>query len=220
VLRAAARLSVVVLLAAPAVFVTPTPCSACSCVLRTPKHLLHHADAAFVGTVIAEQPIDATTTVQTFAVQGVFKGALGASVNVIEPIGPGGGSTCGIAYPRDTRVAVVLYHQGDGWTTDSCSLVSLADLETVAPSPVPPRSGPSPSSMPTVTPLPPAPSPGLGWQAAVLGLLVGVAGIALALSLAGRRGRALGTEDPGSVDAEGPEEPPADPTTADRADPS
>ena len=219
-LRAAARLSVVVLLAASAEFVTATPCSACSCIPRTPKQLLHHADAAFVGTVVAEQPIDTTTTVQTFAVQGVFKGALGATVNVIEPIGSGGGSTCGIAYALGARVAVVLSRQGDGWTTDSCSLVSLADLEAVAPSPVPPRSGPSPSSMPTVTPLPPAPSPGLGWQAAVLGLLVGVAGIALALSLAGRRGRALGTEDPGSVDAEGPEEPPADPTTADRADPS
>jgi hypothetical protein len=209
---------VVVLLAAPAVFVTATPCSACSCVLRTPKQLLHHADAAFVGTVIAEQSIDATTTVQTFAVQGVFKGALGASVNVIEPIGPGGGSSCGIAYPRDTRVAVVLYHQGDGWTTDSCSLVSLADLAAVAPSPLPPRPGPSPSSAPTATPLPQAPSGGLRWQAVVLGLLVGVAGIALVLSLGGRNGRTRGTDAPGSVEGEGPEEPPAEPTAADPAD--
>jgi len=209
VLRAAARLAVVVLLAAPAVFGTATPCSACSCVPRTPKELLRRADAAFVGTVVAEQQIEPTTTVQTFAVEGVFKGALDASVNVTEPIGSGGGSTCGVAYPRDTRVAVVLFRQGDGWTTDSCSLVSLADLEAVAPSPRQPRPGPSPSPSAVVPPPPPASSPGLGWQAVVLGLLVGVAGIALVLSLAGRSGRPRGTAPVGSIDAGGADEPPA-----------
>jgi len=213
VLRAAARLAVVVLLAAPAVFGTATPCSACSCVPRTPKELLRRADAAFVGTVVAEQQIEPTTTVQTFAVEGVFKGALDASVNVTEPIGSGGGSTCGVAYPRDTRVAVVLYRQGDGqgdgWTTDSCSLVLLADLEAVAPSPHQPRPGPSPSPSAVVPPPPPASSPGLGWQAVVLGLLAGVAGIALALSLGGRSGRPRGTAPVGSIDTEGADEPPA-----------
>jgi hypothetical protein len=209
VLRAAARLAVVVLLAAPAVFGTATPCSACSCVPRTPKELLRRADAAFVGTVVAEQQIEPTTTVQTFAVEGVFKGALDASVNVTEPIGSGGGSTCGVAYPRDTRFAVVLYRQGGGWTTDSCSLVSLADLEAVAPSPHQPRPGPSPSPSAVVTPLPPGSSPGLGWQAAMLGLLVGVAGIALALSLGGRSGRPRGTAPVGSIDTEGADGPPA-----------
>ena len=208
-LRAAARLAVVVLLAAPAVFGTATPCSACSCVPRTPKELLRRADAAFVGTVVAEQQIEPTTTVQTFAVEGVFKGALDASVNVTEPIGSGGGSTCGVAYPRDTRVAVILFRQGDGWTTDSCSLVSLADLEAVAPSPHPPRPGPSPSPSAVVPPPPPASSPGLGWQAVVLGLLVGVAGIALALSLGGRSGRPRGTAPVGSTDTEGTDESPA-----------
>ena len=215
-LRAAARLAVVVLIAGPAVFGTATPCSACSCVPRTPKELLRRADAAFVGRVVAEQQIEPTTTVQTFAVEGVFKGALAASVNVTEPIGSGGGSTCGIAYPRDTRVAVVLYRQGDGqgdrqgdgWTTDSCSLVSLADLEAVAPSPHQPRPGPSPSPPAVVPPPPPESSPGLGWQAVVLGLLVGVAGIALALSLGGRSGRPRGAPV-GSIDTEGGDGPPA-----------
>jgi len=215
VLRAPARLAVVVLLAAAAVFVGATPCSACSCVLRTPKELLRRADAAFVGTVIAEQQIEPTTTVQTFAVEGVFKGTLGGSVDVTEPIGSGGGSTCAIAYPRGSRVAVVLYRQGDGWTTDSCSLVSVAALASVAPSPHPPRPGPSPSPSAGATPPPAESSPGLGWQAAVLGLLVGVAAIALALSLGGRSGRPRGTTSVGSVDIEGPDEPaapdPADP---------
>ena len=222
-LRAAARLAVVVLLAAPAVFGTATPCSACSCVPRTPTELLRRADAAFVGTVVAEQQIEPTTTVQTFAVEGVFKGALAASVNVTEPIGSGGGSTCGVAYPRDTRVAVVLYRQGDGqgggWTTDSCSLVSLADLEAVAPSPHQPRPGPSPSPSAVVPPPPPASSPGLGWQAVVLGLLVGVAGIALALSLGGRSGRPRGTAPVGSIDTAGADEPPV-PDPADPPEPT
>jgi len=209
VLRAAARLAVVALLAVPAVFGTATPCSACSCVPRTPKELLRRADAAFVGTVVAEQQIEPTTTVQTFAVEGVFKGALDASVNVTEPIGSGGGSTCGVVYPRDTRVAVVLYRQGGGWTTDSCSLVSLADLEAVAPSPHQPRPGPSPSPSAVVPPPPPGSSPGLGWPAAMLGLLVGVAGIALALSLGGRSGRPRGTPPVGSIDTEGGDGPPA-----------
>ena len=211
-LRAAARLSVVVLLATPALFVIATPCSACSCVLRTPRQLLHRADAAFVGTVVAEQPVDATTTVQTFAVEGVFKGTLGPSVNVIEPI-VSGGSSCGIAYPRDTRVAVVLYRQGDGWTTDMCSFVSLARLEAVAPSPLPPRPGPSPSGLPTVAPPVAVPTRGLGWQAVVLGLLVGIAGIALAVSLGGRNGRSRATSplDPaeGAGRDDSPPEPPA-----------
>jgi hypothetical protein len=219
VLRAAARLAVVVLLAAPAVFGTATPCSACSCVPRTPTELLRRADAAFVGTVIAEQQIEPTTTVQTFAVEGVFKGALAASVNVTEPIGSGGGSTCGVAYPRDTRVAVVLYRQGDGWTTDSCSLVSLADLEAVAPSPRQPRPGPSPSPSAVVPPPPPASSPGLGWQAVVLGLLVGMAGIALLLSLGGRSGRPRGTTPVGSIDTAGADEPPV-PDPADPPEPT
>ena len=208
-LRAAARLAVVALLAVPAVFGTATPCSACSCVPRTPKELLRRADAAFVGTVVAERQIEPTTTVQTFAVEGVFKGALDASVNVTEPIGSGGGSTCGVAYPRDTRVAVVLYRQGGGWTTDSCSLVSLADLEAVAPSPHQPRPGPSPSPSAVVPPPPPGSSPGLGWPAGMLGLLVGVAGIALALSLGGRSGRPRGTPPVGSIDTEGGDGPPA-----------
>jgi hypothetical protein len=209
VLRAAARLAVVALLAVPAVFGTATPCSACSCVPRTPKELLRRADAAFVGTVVAEQQIEPTTTVQTFAVEGVFKGALDASVNVTEPIGSGGGSTCGIAYPRDTRVAIVLYRQGGGWTTDSCSMVSLADLEAVAASPHQPRPGPSPSPSAGAPPPLPGSSPGLGWQAAMLGLLVGVAGIALALSLGGRSGRPRGTDPVGSIDTEGADGPPA-----------
>src|SRR5207249_10566266 len=88
---------------------------------RTPKQLLHHADAAFVGTVVAEQPVDATTTVQTFAMQAVFKGALGATLNAPEPIGPAGGSSCGIAYALRSLAPVVLSRHGHGLPTDSSS---------------------------------------------------------------------------------------------------
>src|SRR5947209_3373127 len=79
-----------------------------------------------------------------------------------------------------------------------------------------------PSPSPTVLPFPPGVSHGLGWPAVVLGLLVGVAGIALALSLGGRSGRTHGRPALGSVETEGsdeqPAEPPADP--ADRPGPN
>jgi hypothetical protein len=204
-------LSLVVLLAAPAVVLNASPCSACSCVPQTPKRLLRDADAAFVGTVIDEQAIDPVTTVQTFDVEGVFKGTLGPTVQVIAPIGPGGGNTCGVLYARDTRVAVILHRQGDGWTSDLCSFVELSDLEKVASSPVAPRAEPSGSGSPTpVAPASSGSGHGLGWGTAVLGLLLAVAVIALALSLGGRRERGRGTSPLEA--AEQPEHgPPADP---------
>jgi hypothetical protein len=194
---------------APALVFGASPCAACSCVPRTPGQLLRHADAAFVGEVVDQQVIDEVTTVQTFRVRSVFKGTLGPTVRMIAPLGSGGGSSCGILYGAG-EVAVILHRLGDGWTTDACSRITTAQLAKVAPSPVPPVPEPSGSSTPvaTVAPAEEA-SGGLGWQAAVLGLLVGVAAIALALSLGGRRDRA---GEPSLGDpAEPPEEGPADP---------
>jgi len=89
---------------------------------------------------------------------------------------------------------VILHRQGDGWTSDLCSFVELSDLEKVAPSPVPPRAGPSGSGSPTpVVPESSGSGHGLGWGTAVLGLLLAVAAIALALSLGGRPERGRGT---------------------------
>jgi hypothetical protein len=175
---------------APALVFGASPCAACSCVPRTPEQLLRHADAAFVGEVVDQQVIDEVTTVQTFRVRSVFKGTLGPTVQMIAPLGSGGGSSCGILYGAG-EVAVILHRLGDGWTTDACSRITTVQLAKVAPSPVPPVPEPSGSATPVVTVAPTEDaSGGLGWQAAVLGLLVGVAAIALALSLGARRDRA------------------------------
>jgi hypothetical protein len=209
VLRQVARASVVLVMLAPALVFGASPCAACSCVPRTPEQLLRHADAAFVGEVVDQQVIDEVTTVQTFRVRSVFKGTLGPTVQMIAPLGSGGGSSCGILYGAG-EMAVILHRLGDGWTTDACSRITTAQLASVAPSPAPPVPEPSGSSTPIVTGVPSDDaSGGLGWQAVVLGLLVGVAAIALALSLGGRRDRA--GEPPLGDPAEPPEEGPADP---------
>jgi hypothetical protein len=210
VFRQVARASVVLVMLGPALVLSASPCAACSCVPRTPEQLLRRAEAAFVGEVVDQQVIDEATTVQTFRVRSVFKGTLGPTVQVIAPLGSGGGSSCGILYGAG-EVAVILHRLGDGWTTDVCSRITTAQLARVAPSPVPPVPEPSGSSTPVVTVAPAGDtSGGLGWQAVVLGLLVGIAAIALALSLGGRRDRATVSPpgDPTEPPGEGPADPP------------
>ena len=85
-LRAVARLSIVVLLAGPVVALTASPCGACNCTPRTSTQLFRRADAAFVGSAIGQDAINEVTTVQTFSVRSVSKGELGATVPVIQPI--------------------------------------------------------------------------------------------------------------------------------------
>jgi hypothetical protein len=185
--RAVLRLSLVALLAGPTLVLTASPCVACSCAPQSPKHVFREADAAFVGSVVGQEAIDQTTTVQTFAVRSVYKGRLGETVQVIAPIGSGGGDTCGVLFGAG-KVAVILHRQGDGWTTDLCSRITVRKLAAVGPSPVHPS--PEPSATPTSLPTPSdGGSGGLGWPAVVIGLLLGVAAIAAALSLGGRRDR-------------------------------
>jgi len=211
VLRAVARLSLVVLVAGPALVLTSPPCAACTCTPRTPKQLFRHADAAFVGSVTEQQSVDASTTIQTFGVRSVFKGTLGPSVDVIVPIGSGGGDTCGILYGAG-EVAVILHRMGDGWTTDICSRITAAQLAAVGPTPTHPAPEPTPSSLPTAPPTGES-GTGLGWRAIVLGLFLGVAAIAAALSLGGRRDR---TSPPREAEATG-EAPEAVGSTSDPA---
>jgi hypothetical protein len=185
--RALARCVLLVLLAVPAVVSAASPCAACSCAPRSPERVFRHADAAFVGSVVAEQVIDPTTTVQTFEVRTVYKGPLGPTVDVIAPIGTGGGSTCAVLYGPG-EVAVILYRQGDGWTTDACSRITAEQLHRLASSPAHPS--PSPVATPTVSLVPAARGPGgVGWPTAILGLLAGIGAIAAALAVATRRGR-------------------------------
>jgi hypothetical protein len=171
----------------PAVVSAASPCAACSCAPRSPERVFRDADAAFVGSVVDEQVIDPTTTLQTFEVRSVFKGALGPTVNVIAPIGSGGGSTCAVLYGPG-EVAVILHREGDGWTTDACSQITARQLHRLAPSPAHPSA--SPVATPTVSEVPaPGGSAGVGWPTAIVGLLAGIAVIAATLAFATRRER-------------------------------
>jgi hypothetical protein len=189
--RVLARSVLILALAVSAFVSTAPPCAACSCVPRSPERLFRHADAAFVGSVVGQQAIDQVTTVQTFAVRSVFRGPLGATVDVIEPIGSGGGDTCGVLFgPGD--VAVILYRQGDGWTTDVCSRITVAELTRVGPPPLHPPVGSASTATPTAAVSQSAGS-GVGWRGAAVGLLAGIAAIALMLSVASRRDRPAAT---------------------------
>jgi hypothetical protein len=189
--RVLARSILILALAVPAFVSTAPPCAACSCAPRSPERVFRRADAAFVGSVVGQQALDQVTTVQSFAVRSVFKGPLGATVDVIEPIGSGGGNTCGILFgPGD--VAVILYRKGDGWTTDVCSRITVAELTRVGPPPVHPAVASGSTATPTATVSQHAGS-GVGWRATAVGLLTGIAAIALMLSVASRRGRSPAT---------------------------
>jgi hypothetical protein len=211
-LRAIARLTLVVLVLGPTVVLTASPCAACSCVPQTPRRLFRDADAAFVGSVVGEQAVDERTTLQTFRVRSVYKGELGSTVQVIAPLGSGGGSSCGILFGPG-EVAVILHRirdgQGSEWTTDVCSRITIVQLTRVAPRPTSPP--PTPSPTPTLAPAPASGSDaGLGWSAVLIGLLAGVAAIALVLSFQGRRDRSGATAlaDPHEPVVEDPGDPP------------
>jgi hypothetical protein len=185
--------------------VTASPCLACGCTARTPRQILRQSDAAFVGRVVDQRAVDAQTTVQTFQVEGVYKGLLGPSVDVVAHLGAGGGSDCAVLFPEGTNVAVMLRHEGDAWTTDGCSLLTWAQLRRAGPPPSPPLPQVSGSATPTaIEAAPSAPaagSSGLRWQAAVAGALLGIAAIALVLSHESRRAARARPDPPGDPDA-------------------
>ena len=130
--RPLVRIVALLLVSGTCLVATASPCFACGCVPQTPKQVLRRADAAFVGEVTSQRPLDAMTTVQTFRVDAVYKGALYSSVDVVASMGAAGGSDCAILFPSGSQVAVVLQQQGDHWISDACSLLTMAQLRRVA----------------------------------------------------------------------------------------
>lgn len=122
--------------------------AACSCVGFGPQEAAEAADAVFAGTVVADRPIGAepgrpfAATVPfpeqfgqrmfTFAVDGVAKGDVATSVDVLAG---GDGASCGMSFGMDERWLVFTTFDGGTHTTGLCSGNLL--LEGGADSPLP-----------------------------------------------------------------------------------
>ena len=212
VLRRAGSVVLPAVLAAGFLLVTASPCSACSCLGRSPSRILRDADVAFVGTVVGERGLSDTTTIQVFEVEVAYKGDVTETMEIVMPIGPRGASSCGIMYSRGQRVAMAAYRAESGFlTTDVCSVMSPADLENVG------GPGLSPSPDPELEPSGWQDFQGVNaglpaWAVAGLGAVGGAALIAGAMWVGERRGRRKAGSEPaepgmGPSD-EAPEAPP------------
>ncbi|MEO5986294.1 MAG: hypothetical protein ABIW50_05765 [Candidatus Limnocylindria bacterium] len=104
--------------------------AACSCIQSTPAEAAGFADAAFAGTVLAQNNIGAEpagiglppafgpTTVYTFAVDGVAKGAVGTRIDVLAG---GDGAGCGMSFDAEHRWLVFTSIADGVHTSGLCS---------------------------------------------------------------------------------------------------
>jgi len=165
--------------------------AACSCAGSTPEQAAEFADAVFAGTVINTQPVGAHTgpvgamaatvpmpavpgqTIYTFEVDGVAKGPIGATVDVLAG---GDGASCGMSFGLNERWLVFTTWDGAMHSTGLCSGNLTLDKGTEAPLPLTSPTGGSPEPE------------GLGIPSVILGL-IGIVGVVVAVSwLAFRRG--------------------------------
>ena len=187
------RVFVVCVLAGAGVLAAAPRCLACDCVFQPPAKIVAGADAVFIGEVTAETPVDPVTTIQTFEVRKVFKGVVLSRIDVVAQIGPGGGSPCAVSFPAGSQVVVAVHRNDDGsWSSDACSVLTVAAMKKVAgpgraPKPAPPS--PSATSTPSRLPAPGAGAGFPGWLVPLLGAAGGTLLIALSILAGGRRAR-------------------------------
>ena len=159
------------------------------------------ADAVFVGVVTAETPVDAVTTIQTFEVRRVFKGAVLSRIDVVAQIGPGGGSSCAVLFPPGAPVAVAVHRNDDG--TLVLGRVLRADHHRggegggpgarAVPAPPTPSATRGPSATDGSAARDPSGAPSFpGWLVPLLGGAGGVLLIALSFLVGRRRGSPRG----------------------------
>jgi hypothetical protein len=145
-----ARILILLAVVGSILAVGAAPASACSCAQMSAAELLEIADAAFIGTAVAvddqgsassgdhDRFISGGSTYR-FEVEQVVKGELPASIEVATP--PDAGA-CGASFPLDRRSAVLVHHDGDGWTTTLCMAVTESQLLRASPEePRPPTDG-------------------------------------------------------------------------------
>jgi Tissue inhibitor of metalloproteinase len=122
--------------------------AACSCMPMVPGEAAAMADAAFTGTVVAEQPVARDDPaapapmgqiVYTFEVDGIAKGDLGSRANILA----GGDSAgCGMSFAMNERWLIFASAQDGQLATGLCSAnVPLAADEEPPISVSPPTPG-------------------------------------------------------------------------------
>jgi len=102
--------------------------SACVCVEATLEARLDQADAAVVGSVVAERPGElrgASQLLLTVDVEQRVKGDVERTIEVRSP----SGTDCDVEVPRDEPVGFLLTRAPDGgWLASACSVVAPGEL--------------------------------------------------------------------------------------------
>ena len=185
------RLVIALAIAASSLVSMAGPAVACSCAPWPAQKVLTRADAVVAGHVIGEQPVDPMNTQSTLAVDGVYKGKVGATIVLTANIGTGGANSCAVLYPVGSKIdPLVLQRLDDGtYQIAICSFLSRAEVVKLAGAARPPPKG---SASPSASPSPSSAAAigGLSWAAVVGGVVVAVIAIALLFRWSGRRRRA------------------------------
>jgi hypothetical protein len=120
------RLVLVVLVLAAWLVGPARPVAACSCAPMDTRDAFPAADGAIVGTVeeVERHPSDGTASAR-FRVEEVHKGDFGSTVEVHD-------AECGLGALEGQRYGLLLYRDGDRWTSHGCATVDPDDLARVA----------------------------------------------------------------------------------------
>lgn len=114
---------------------------ACSCAFMEPEEALNQGNvpAAFVGTLTSREEAGqgdfGPQIAWTFEVEAVLAGDLNEVTTLTAP--PDDGANCGLNIQEGDRVGLILYSDGDGWSSSSCSTYD-ADALLAAGDPQPP----------------------------------------------------------------------------------
>lgn len=131
--------------------------AACDCMPMAPADAAAAADVAFSGTVVGEQPVaggrpgpmlGAAQAVYAFEVDGVAKGDVGATAEVVSG---GDGASCGMSFVVGDRWLIFGTHELGALTTHLCAgNVALAPDEPAPIEVSAPRGAPAETSGPAV----------------------------------------------------------------------
>jgi hypothetical protein len=128
VLAASVPAASVLAAAALATLALASPAAACVCVEGTLETRLDGADAAVVGTVVAERAGELNGAPQrllTVDVEQRVKGDVERTIEVRSP----SGTDCDVEVPRDEPVGLLLTRAPEGgWLATACSVVAPGEL--------------------------------------------------------------------------------------------